>query len=242
MESAESGQKDMKSLVIAMNDIKGSSSAIQKIVKVIDDIAFQTNLLALNAAVEAARAGYHGKGFAVVADEVRNLAGRSAKAAHEISDMIDCNNLKIDAGSSMTLHTSEAFQTIITQIQEMMGVINTVTDATTDQERVIKEISSTLNQVSESVQNVSSTSEETACSGDHLAHQADALKFAVATFKTAKSLQNEREHSSDHTPIDLLATPLYSKVPRKQRSHEPLLKLPEKPKQLQLNNSNYGDY
>ncbi len=29
----------------------------QKIIKVIDEIAFQTNILALNAAVEAARAG-----------------------------------------------------------------------------------------------------------------------------------------------------------------------------------------
>ena len=38
-----------------MNEINESSRNINKIIKVIDDIAFQTNILALNVAVEAAR-------------------------------------------------------------------------------------------------------------------------------------------------------------------------------------------
>lgn len=68
--------------------LSDSTAQIGKIVNVINEIADQTNLLALNAAIEAARAGESGRGFSVVADEVRKLAERTAKATHEIGNMI----------------------------------------------------------------------------------------------------------------------------------------------------------
>jgi len=62
---------------------------IQKLTKIIVDIASQTNLLALNASIEAARAGEAGKGFAVVASEVVNLADKSLDTTNDIQSIVN---------------------------------------------------------------------------------------------------------------------------------------------------------
>ena len=95
---ALSGNEQMGKMQKAMAEINEASLNIERIIKVIDNIAFQTNILSLNAAVEAARAGMHGKGFAVVAEEVRNLAQNSAEAAKETAVLIESSVNKVEAG------------------------------------------------------------------------------------------------------------------------------------------------
>jgi len=111
------GQSAMTAMTESMQKITGNSNEIQRVIKVIDDIAFQTNLLTLNAAVEAARAGQHGKGFAVVAEEVRNLASRSAKAARETSELITKSSHEIEQGGEVANRTAEVLNTIVGQIK-----------------------------------------------------------------------------------------------------------------------------
>jgi methyl-accepting chemotaxis protein len=170
-------------MVQAMEAIRTSSDDIAKIIKVIDEIAFQTNLLALNAAVEAARAGQYGRGFAVVAQEVRNLAGRSARAAKESSELIEDATQRVASGVTVADEARRAFDRIAHDIGEVESLVNSIASSGAEQSRAVAQITTAIGEVANSATTTSSQAEQLASSAAELQSSSEAMRAAINHFR-----------------------------------------------------------
>lgn len=177
------GDKRVREMIEAMNEISEASSKIEKINRTIEDIAFQTNILALNAAVEAARAGTAGKGFAVVADEVRNLAGKSAEAARDTTALIQNSLNAIAAGSEKADETAKVMQRVVTDVNEVVTTIGNISQANEEQAVALGQIQSGMSQIANVVGTTSASAEESAATAQELSAQAKLLEELVSTFQ-----------------------------------------------------------
>jgi methyl-accepting chemotaxis protein len=169
---------------------------INKIVKLIADIANQTNLLALNAAIEAARAGEHGRGFAVVAGEVKSLAGESKNASNQIENLIKTIQKKsettassmknsfdeIKTGIDTVNQTIDSLNRIVTESEVVTQGITQITKATMDQadaaNRVMTQTEESKKFTKENLerlQDMAAMAEETNASTEEIARASGAL-------------------------------------------------------------------
>ncbi len=140
----------------------------------VESLASQTNLLALNAAIEAARAGDAGRGFAVVANEVRALSISSTALNDDIREKISgTQNIISQLRTSVEIMAS-ADMTPTLQAKDKVGeMIDYMSKANIDTNRVINELSLITPQISE-----------------HVGNAVRSLQFEDLTNQTLASIQN----------------------------------------------------
>ncbi len=184
VDAAKSGEI-VSEAVAAMDGIEESSTQINQIIGVIDEIAFQTNLLALNAGVEAARAGEAGRGFAVVAQEVRALAQRSADAAKEIKVLIANSSSQVDRGVKLVGDTGRALNSIVSKVGEIDTLIGEIAQSSREQATGLGEVNVAVNQMDQVTQQNAAMVEETTAAAANLRLEAGALERLIARFNTS---------------------------------------------------------
>ncbi|PZN34319.1 MAG: hypothetical protein DIU71_02855 [Proteobacteria bacterium] len=168
LSAGEQASETQRSVVSSMQEINTSSKQIAGITGVIEEIAFQTNLLALNAAVEAARAGEQGRGFSVVAAEVRNLARRSSEAVKQIKVLIGSNVEKVDQGTQF--------------VQSVAEMISQIADASLEQSRSIREISTAIGSMEQTTLSNAQHTESLNRMAHELSEQAQRIEELVHRF------------------------------------------------------------
>lgn len=150
------------------------SKDIEKMLSVIKEVTEQTNLLSLNAAILAAQAGEYGKGFSVVADEIRALSDRTAASTKEITGIVSTiqNEISdavvsiesgvglVDDGSALVYKAGESIGSILEAAQKSVRMAMAIENATEEQARGLKQISSTVDDIRKMVSHMTMAASE----------------------------------------------------------------------------------
>lgn len=166
----------IRSLGARIDSLQQSTSSVQQVLEVMQNITKQTNILSLNATIEAARAGAAGKGFMVVADEVRKLAEQSRESILMVGKIT--TNIQQEMEETIkVLHdayplfkqqteavkdTTTIFESVQGQMSAFVTKLNSVTAS-------INDLSQVQNTMSEAMSNVSAVAEQSSATSQEVA-------------------------------------------------------------------------
>jgi hypothetical protein len=215
----ESGTLIMEKMVGSMSAIQTANAQLQNIAQiiqeinqktqVINDIVFKTQLLAFNASIEAARAGQHGRGFSVVADEVGNLAKMSGLAANQIqslledskrqvSSILNMTESRVTEGQNVCIEAKKSFEEIAKSVLKIAAQVNSIFDASKEQEMGVRQISESMGLIDISSRKVSSIAQENANFALGITKQCNQLEFSSSDLQKIVGIKVSEIYSSNH--------------------------------------------
>ncbi|OPJ62643.1 methyl-accepting chemotaxis protein [Clostridium chromiireducens] len=165
----------------------------------IAEISEQTNLLALNAAIEAARAGEQGKGFAVVAEEVRALAEQSSEAVTNIKNTIikvqqafkNLSDNSKDVLNFIRDNVDPQFESMKDMGNKYYNDAEFVTNMSKEIASMSKELTVTINQINEAIQNTAGTAQQSS-------ENAETIKESISqTTKAIEQVAVTAQHQAE---------------------------------------------
>ena len=129
------------------------------------------------------RSGTEGKGFSVIANEIRSLAAKSAEAAQNTNNLINCFIQDIKTGTESTNLAVSAMQVINDCIQAIKTLMDEIAIDSVQQSEMITLVENGIKKISEVVQTNSATSEESAEVSKELSNQAKTLNNLISRFQ-----------------------------------------------------------
>ena len=201
---AKGGVEHARTVAEAMDGLRGATSRIAAVAKLIAEIASRTNLLALNATIEAARAGEAGKGFAVVAGEVKSLANQTGQAtgdiSRQVSDVQDATQRSIGAIDDVI----RAIGDIDRMASAVAAAIEQQETANTTISEKSRDLAAGAGEVSSSVTDISRRTTEAASLAEDVERNAKETNSAVTELRQRLMLALRQSVAGDRRGKDRL--------------------------------------
>jgi len=169
-------KKSVENTILAMSELVKTN-------KLITNISNQTSILSINAAIESAHAGEYGKGFAVVSGEIGKLAENSAKQSKAIDSLTKELLKDLDGMSTISNITYNSYNDIIEVIKDVDRISSEISSSLQEQTTGSEEIVVSMVELKDSFHNVNKAIEKTSESSIFLKDGVKELNSSCETIK-----------------------------------------------------------